>query len=199
MFYTSMVDLLALDVCEAQGLGPDSSDSSGPDSSDSSGQLRTADRRTADRQTAGTVAAPSHYATALGGSLLGCCSESAQQQVAKLAMFYHHASCIRALDRCCSRARTPSTRPSGSSVLQTSSLVPSIPLEMVRMEGDAKPRPPQTSAPATPSISATAPRFLLGQHEAASRRQGAQNPNFFPSAARWPAARDRRPAPSGRA
>ena len=70
-------------------------------------------------------------------------------------------------DRCCSRARTPSTRPSSSSVLQTSSLIPSIPLEMALMEGDAKPRPPQASAPAAPSISVAAPRFLLGQHEAA--------------------------------
>jgi len=70
---------------------------------------------------------------------------------------------------------------------------------MALMEGDAKPRPPQASAPATSSISAAAPRFLLGQHEAASRRQGAQNPNFFPSAARWSAARDRHRTPSGRA
>ena len=35
------------------------------------------------------------------------------------------------------RARTPSTRPSSSSVLQTSSLISSIPLEMALMEGDA--------------------------------------------------------------
>ena len=66
-------------------------------------------------------------------------------------------------DRCCSRARTPYTRPCSSSVLQTSSLISSIPLEMALMEGDAKPRPPQASAPATSSISAAAPRFLLGQ------------------------------------
>jgi len=68
-------------------------------------------------------------------------------------------------------AGTPSTRPSSSSVLQTPSLISSIPLGMSLMEGDAKPRPPQASAPATPSISVTAPRFLLGQHEATSRRQ----------------------------